>query len=161
MAWQFEFTKIAICIPYLSKVDLAWAVAFKKLIIPPNSFLVLRRGLTIDLAREYSVLQALREERGKPTHIFFLDSDVIPPADALFKLLSLHYPFVSAVYFAKKKNQKQPAVWKRFRYDVPEGLTHKDEILKEIKNFVKRNAKKLIFVDGSIRQAVTSERIQF
>jgi len=126
MAWEPQYQRVCVCIPYgPHPTDLVWAIAFRKLWLPPISELCIRRGLTIDLAREQLVLQAL-EGKIDPTHIFFLDSDVVIPSNTVGKLLSHNKPIVSGLYFTRKKSLS-PAAWRKLSPKVPKELLLKEE----------------------------------
>lgn len=54
-----------------------------------------------DVARNWCVKKFLETDS---THLFFIDSDVIPPENALEKLISAEYPVISGAYPIKKMN---------------------------------------------------------
>jgi hypothetical protein len=74
--------------------------------MPAPHFIISNRGLPIDRARDDLVKQA--QAVPQCSHIFFLDSDVIVPADGLVKLYSLNLPIACGWYGSKQGN---PGVW--------------------------------------------------
>lgn len=61
-----------------------------------------------DTARNWCVKKFLEETDA--THIFFVDSDVIPPKDALEKLLAADVDVISGAYPIKKMNQNESRI---------------------------------------------------
>ncbi len=55
------------------------------------------QGALIDRARNHLVDQMLQHPL-RPTHLFFLDSDIVPAADTLTRLLAHRQPIVSGLY---------------------------------------------------------------
>jgi len=106
-AWEYlrakelrEENKVAVCIPHTGSVPMEWAIRFKELLLPEGSNIFLVRGMPIDVARNILVDMALKEGY---KYIFFLDSDVVLPRDAVLTLLSHRLPIISGIYRAKKK----------------------------------------------------------
>lgn len=64
---------------------------------PSRSDLMVFQGALVDRARNILVERMLDHPMA-PTHIFFLDADIVPPADALKRLLRAHRPIVSGIY---------------------------------------------------------------
>ncbi len=82
-----------------------WAIAQKILQSPIPFNIISNRGLPIDRAREELTQQAIATGA---THLFFLDSDVILPADGLVRLYQHQLPIVAAIYGSK---HELPGVW--------------------------------------------------
>lgn len=72
---------------------MAWSLGLKNLIIPGG--IVPLAGMPFDHARNVACMRAL--EVGA-SHIFFLDSDVIPPRDAILRLINHNQPIISGLY---------------------------------------------------------------
>lgn len=89
---------VCIGIPHTGLVTMEWAIAFRNLILPCPTMYGVERGRPIDVSRNEIVANALKSP---VTHIFFLDSDVIPPPNALVRLLSHDLPIVSGLYWSK------------------------------------------------------------
>ena len=64
---------------------------------PAASDLMVFQGALVDRARNRLVEQMLIHPI-KPTHLLFLDADIVPPADLLKKLLKDDKPIVSGLY---------------------------------------------------------------
>jgi len=108
--------KLAVLIPHTGEVSSEWTLMFRELMLPPGSQIFMSRGMPIDVTRESMVKSAL--DFGFEW-IFFLDSDVIVPRDALQKLFSHGLPLVCGIYKAKKPNGFFWAAWMRGK--TPEG----------------------------------------
>ena len=106
--------EIALCIPHQETVSMEWAFAFRNLKLPPHLYFM-NRGMPIDVAREQMVRSALKHD---VDYIFFLDSDVVLPSDAVLTLKAIaeqkNLDIVSALYWARKRGEDilQPAAWK-------------------------------------------------
>lgn len=72
---------------------MAWSCGFKNLVIPGN--VITLAGMPFDHARNAACMRTL--ESGAD-YLFFLDSDVIPPRDAILRLLAHQQPIISGVY---------------------------------------------------------------
>lgn len=92
-----------------------WAVNFKGLQIPGGAdaaYFHYSRGGTIEVARNEIVADFLKTEA---EWLFFLDSDVVVPPDAIKRLLSYDLPIVSGVYYVREPQSGvlHPAMWRR------------------------------------------------
>jgi glycosyltransferase involved in cell wall biosynthesis len=84
-----------------------WAAGFRKLIIPGGySFL---SGMPFDHARNVACEQALSSGC---EYIYFLDSDVIPPHDAILRLMAHKKPIVSGLYCRRSPPKGIPVMIK-------------------------------------------------
>lgn len=93
-AWEIQQSKQVYCaILHVDLVSVAWALGFRNLIIP-GAVRVLA-GMPYDMARNVACKEAL--DFGFQ-YCFFLDSDVIPPRDAILRLMARKLPFVSGMY---------------------------------------------------------------
>lgn len=72
---------------------IGWAFGLRNLALPGQ--VIGLAGMPYDMARNTACMRAL--EAGA-SHLFFLDSDVIPPRDAVYKLLAHNRPIVSGLY---------------------------------------------------------------
>lgn len=108
--------KLAVLIPHTGEVSSEWCLMFREMPLPPGSQIFMSRGMPIDVTRESMVKTAL--EAGFEW-IFFLDSDVILPKDALQKLFSHNQPLISGMYKAKKPNGFFWSSWMKGK--TPEG----------------------------------------
>jgi len=105
---QQQIKKVAILIPHTGEVSSEWALMMREFPMPPGSQLFMSRGMPIDVTRESMVKTAL--DAGFEW-LFFLDSDVTLPRDALQKLMSHNLPIVCGLYKAKKPNGFFWAAW--------------------------------------------------
>lgn len=80
-----------------------WALAYQSLAMPMNCRVArfAKQGFEIGVARNWIVSDVLEMEP-RPTHLFFLDDDVIPATVwAVLRLLTHNVDVVSGVYFLK------------------------------------------------------------
>jgi hypothetical protein len=89
---------VAILIPTRGMVSQKFANALASLQKPPSNLLEWEAGHQIDTSRNLMVSKAM--SLGAKS-VFFLDSDVIPPQDALMKLIAVDMPVVSGAYFSR------------------------------------------------------------
>ena len=96
-SWEIrEQRKVFCAILTREQVTMAWALAFKNLIIPGQAGVL--TGMPFDMARNTACQQALD---GGFEYLFFLDDDCCPPPDAILRLLSHNVPIVSGVYYRR------------------------------------------------------------
>lgn len=80
-------------------VPTRWAFAFRELRLPAGTKVMPPiAGLPFDHGRNEAVREAIFEGA---TWLFFLDDDVIPPADAFERLVSHGRPIVSGLYYRR------------------------------------------------------------
>jgi hypothetical protein len=93
-AWEIRDSNLVVCgILHTEVTTMAWSLGFRNLQIP-GPVLPLT-GMPFDHARNVACQKAL--EIGAQ-YIFFLDSDVVPPHDAIYRLISHRQPIISGVY---------------------------------------------------------------
>lgn len=96
-AWEFLEQKRVLCgILCTDTVATAWALGFRNL--KGIDHVVAIQGKPFDHARNEACKLAL--EAGFD-YLFFLDSDVVPPSDAVPRLLAHNLPVVSGVYYRR------------------------------------------------------------
>lgn len=120
MAWESDKKPtVCICLPHVG----SWTAEFTDKCYVTlkaynhqlfNKTLQLSRGTPLDIAREELVEKALEDKNN--THIFFLDTDMIPekPKDineCIASLLAVDSPIVSGIYKAKQKSGFPYAAW--------------------------------------------------
>jgi hypothetical protein len=94
MSWEIKAqNKVLVYTIHVDVTTMAWAYGFKNLIIP-GQFIGLS-GMPYDHSRNAAVMQFLS---GPWEWLFSLDSDVIPPRDAILRLLAHNQPFISGLY---------------------------------------------------------------
>lgn len=90
-------------------VTTAWAYGMRNLIIPGNIPPLPLAGMPYDMARNMACQRAL--ELGAD-YLFFLDSDVIPPRDAIVRLINHRVPFISGMYSRRSPPWSVPVMIK-------------------------------------------------
>jgi hypothetical protein len=110
-AWEIPKTDLLIGVLSTGMATVDWATNLLVIQKPANTTLRVWRGLPYDVARNRLVRDA-REAGCR--EIFFLDSDVLLPSDAIPKLQSVQLPIVSGLYWSKKG---YPGMWRA----APEG----------------------------------------
>lgn len=96
---------ILIGTPSFGVVSIRWSAAYRHISAPMNvgCFSSIKIGLEVGLARNLIVAEALEMDPA-PSHIFFLDDDVIPITNNPIRQLIKHdEPIVSGVYFTKSE----------------------------------------------------------
>jgi hypothetical protein len=93
-----EIPRVVMAVP-LASPFIYWrtVAALLEMERPLESDLMVFQGALVDRARNYLVDQMLNHPLD-PTHIFFLDADIVPAADTLMLLLKHRLPIVSGVY---------------------------------------------------------------
>jgi len=120
--WKKIKPSVAILVPHQDIFYFPFVNSLIRLNPPPNSYYTFQRGLTIDEARENVTEIATGVENYDPLYvetiksidqgieksldygvdyIFFLDSDVIAPPNAIQILMQAYYPFVSGIYYKR------------------------------------------------------------
>lgn len=110
MAGSWEIRKqqsVLVGILHCDLVSLAWALGLRNLQVPGHILPV--SGMPYDMARNSICQRALE---GGYQHVFMLDSDVVPPNDAILRLLSHKLPFVSGVYHRRSPPHGLPVMIK-------------------------------------------------
>ena len=109
--WEFgeAYPEVVIAIPHaaVSPLTLDFIGALSDLAKPPGTKLACWKGLPFHVVRNRLVRDALNL---KARYIFFLDSDVLPPTNAITRLMSWRLPIISGIYWAKRG---YPAMWVR------------------------------------------------
>ena len=107
---------LTIGIPTYGQVDPSFAVQLRLLQVPFKTFQVLNpQNMQIDEARNFIV------DKMQGDYLFFLDSDVIPPIDAITRLVEHKKDIVCGLYF-QKQSPFFPVIFNKSeaggRYDV-------------------------------------------
>ena len=114
-AWEIkEANQVSVGILHTDNVTMHWALGLRNLIIPGREDLRLWNpispvsGMPFDHARNACVAGML----SKPycTHLFFLDSDVVPPKDAILRLMAHKLPIVSGMYCRRSPPHSLPVM---------------------------------------------------
>ena len=107
-SWEIrEQRKVLLYSIHTEITTMAWAAGFRNLILP-GSYTFLS-GMPYDHARNSAVQQFL----ASPFEwLFSLDSDVIPPRDAILRLLAHNQPIISGTYFRRSPPHGVPVAIK-------------------------------------------------
>lgn len=118
-SWELkEQNKVLCAFLHTDLVSTAWALGLRNLIIPGP--LVPLSGMPYDHARNQAVEACLS---GGFEYLFFIDSDVIPPRDAVLRLLNHRLPIVSGLYCRRSPPHSVPVCIKNGSWytDFPLG----------------------------------------
>lgn len=77
------------------KVTYQWARSWRELELPEGSDNLIVQALPFGVARNYAVKQMLEQGFG---YLFFLDSDIILPSNAVARLMETKIPLISCYY---------------------------------------------------------------
>lgn len=114
---------IATISPPDGRVTYQWARALQELARPPESDGAVVQGLPYGVARNYAVKAFMEKDYG---YLFFLDSDIILPPDAIMRLLATNLPLIGC-YYTKRFAPYEPCFYNIGKGDE-EGTYKKDEI---------------------------------
>lgn len=121
-AWEMvRDTNVLVGILHTDTTTVSWGVGLRMLRWPGRFQVpMLLAGMPFDMARNTACMHSL--DVGADA-IFFLDSDVIPPPDAIEKLLALNMPIASGMYCRRSPPEGVPVMirdgqWVR---DFPAG----------------------------------------
>lgn len=106
-------------------VTFTWSIGLRNLIIPGP--VIGLSGMPFDHARNAACMRCLE---GDFDYIFFLDSDVIPPNDAVLRLMQHNQPIVSGLYFRRSPPVGIPVMIKNgvWLQQFLEGLIEVDRV---------------------------------
>lgn len=98
-SWEYPKPNVLVCILTRELVTMAWAIGYRRLAFPENSSDVFMHGMPFDHARSFGCQRAL--ETGHE-YLFFLDDDVIPPPDAIYRLIRHNKDIISGLYYRRQ-----------------------------------------------------------
>ena len=105
-SWEILNNPSVLCgILHTDQTSIAWALGLRALQIPGPILPV--AGMPYDMARNVICMKAL--EVGVDA-VFILDSDVIPPPDAILRLLRHRQPVISGVYHRRSPPHGLPVM---------------------------------------------------
>ncbi len=105
-SWEIrESNKVLVGILHVDNVTIAWSFGLRNLIVPGRILPV--SGMPYDMAR--NVVNQTALDSGAQ-FAFHLDSDVIPPRDAILRLMSYNLPIVSGVYHRRSPPHGLPVM---------------------------------------------------
>jgi hypothetical protein len=97
-AWELERPSVLVCILTRETVTTAWSKGFRELQIPGGGSFAFFAGMPFDHARNTAVERMM--ENGFQW-LFFLDDDVIPPPDTIYRLINRGGDIVSGLYYRR------------------------------------------------------------
>lgn len=107
-AWEIrEQNKVMCAILHVDTTSIAWALGLRNLIVPGP--VVVMAGMPFDHARNEAVKHLLNSDC---QYIFYMDSDIILPRDAVLRLLAHNKPIVSALYCRRSPPVGVPVMMK-------------------------------------------------
>lgn len=107
-AWEIQQGKqVLVGILHVDTTTIHWACGLRNLIIPGTIMPI--AGQPFDMARN-TICQAALVNGFE--HCFMLDSDVIPPRDAILRLMAHRKPLISGVYFRRSPPEGVPVMQK-------------------------------------------------
>ncbi len=108
-AWETaQANQVIVGILHTEITSMAWSFGFRNLIIPGPPPIPLA-GMPFDHARNVACQAAIN---AGVEWIFFLDSDVVPPKDAILRLISYRQPIMSGVYHRRSPPHGVPVMIK-------------------------------------------------
>ncbi len=113
MSWEMrEANKVLCAVLSVENTTMAWAMGFRKLVVPGPEPLFIA-GLPFDHARNAAVEQCL--SRGCQ-YLFFLDSDVVAPPDAILRLIRHDKPIISGMYCRRSPPHAIPVMMRNHQW---------------------------------------------
>lgn len=123
-SWEIKEANRVLCaILSVEQVTMHWAQGFRRLIIPgPDPITI--SGLPFDHARNVACQECLN--RGCE-YLFFLDSDVVPPPDAVLRLLNHRKPIISGMYCRRSPPHAVPVMMRDHQWVTEIPNLHANE----------------------------------
>ena len=109
-SWELPQTAVG-AILHTDHTSIAWAFGFRNLIFPGEW--VGLAGMPFDMARNVAAMRCL--EVGADW-LFYLDSDVIPPKDAVLRLMAHKQPIISGMYCRRSPPHTVPVMIKNSQW---------------------------------------------
>lgn len=107
-AWEIP-PNVLVGILHTEIVPISWAFGLRNLIVPGNLPIMPVSGMPFDMSRNVICQHALNVGADAVLH---LDSDVIPPRDAILRLLAHRQPIVSGLYCRRSPPWSVPVAQK-------------------------------------------------
>ncbi len=118
-AWDERAANQVLCaILHVETTTMAWSLGFRNLVIPGTVLPI--SGMPFDHARNSACQAALDR---KVEWLFFLDSDVVPPRDAVLRLIQHQQPIISGMYCRRSPPVAVPVMMRNHQWitDYPPG----------------------------------------
>lgn len=104
-SWEQPIGSVLTVVLHTDVVSTAWALGLKNLQLPGPVMPL--AGMPFDMARNLGCMRALE---GGFDYVFHLDSDVIPPPDAVLRLMKHDLPIVSGLYCRRSTPHMVPVM---------------------------------------------------
>lgn len=116
-AWDRKTVDFVLGLPHQGTVTMEWVLGILMLRHRQETYYSFQRGMPIDIARNKICDKVIEL---KAQGVFFLDTDVVAPPDAIERLRGHNLPLVSGIYYRKQSHDGvyTPAMWAR----APPGL---------------------------------------
>lgn len=109
-SWELDPRSVLVCSLHVDNTTVYWAMGLRRLRWPgPYQDLVPVTGMPFDHARNKCVEYLLGSSA---QYLFFLDSDVIPPPDTIYRLLAHGQPIMSGMYCRRSPPAAVPVMMK-------------------------------------------------
>ncbi len=118
-AWEIRQQQSVLCaVLHTDTTTIAWGFGLRNLQIPGP--VIGLAGMPFDQARNVACMKAL--EIGA-SFLFFLDSDVVPPHDAVPRLMARNQPIISGVYCRRSPPVGVPVMMRNRQWvtDIPQN----------------------------------------
>jgi len=113
-SWEVAYRPYVLtAVLHTETTSIAWAFGLRSLQLPGPVIGI--AGMPFDHARNTACMRALE---GGFTHLFFLDSDVIPPPDTVPRLLAHRQQFISGVYHRRSPPHGIPVMLRKGQWIV-------------------------------------------
>ena len=107
--WEMENQFSVLCaVLHTDQTTITWAFGLRGL-LPGHMPVMGLSGMPFDMARNTACMRTLE---GGFDFLFFLDSDVVPPVDAVMKLAKHNLPIVSGLYCRRSPPHAVPVMIK-------------------------------------------------
>jgi hypothetical protein len=119
VSWE-QPPRVLVGILHTELVTFNWSLGFRNLQLPPGSDIFPIAGRPFDDARNQICAAAIQNGFD---HVLFLDSDVIPPSNAVHRLLSHNQPLMSALYCRRSPPHAVPVMMRHGQWitNFPRG----------------------------------------
>lgn len=149
---QKEPIVVALCVIHQNTVSFRWAERLRRLELPFRYLICNTSSLLYDTAREFLVRMVLKETN-LPEWVFFLDSDILPPFNAIPRLIEIakarNIPVLSGLYWFKRLGASngtleedytpRPSASIKISEDLDKGSIIYNFIVDDIKPYLNKN----------------------
>lgn len=117
-AWERLARPSILCgILHVDTCTVRWALGLRNLQFPGPHHIACVAGMPFDMARNSVASQVVQNP--DIDYLFFLDSDVVPPPDAILRLLRHRKPVISGMYCRRSPPHGVPVAQKNGQWVTP------------------------------------------